>query len=111
MAPAASPLSMAAVRSSFARSVAPSRACDTPRPRSAVGTHWLVGGSWSSASSASASPCSTPSAIMCARRVATHGSIVAQPSESGIVEVAPSARASHRSASAGRPVIARSQAP
>ena len=42
---------------------------------------------------------------------ATQGSIVALPSESGIAEVAPSARASHRSASAGRPVSARNQAP
>ena len=49
--------------------------------------------------------------IMCARRVATHGSIVALPSESGILDVAPSASASHRSASAGRPVSSRTQAP
>ena len=48
---------------------------------------------------------------MHARRLATHGSIVAVPSESGILDVAPSASASHRSASAGRPVSARSQAP
>ena len=48
---------------------------------------------------------------MYARRVATHGSIVALPSRAGIVELAPFARASHRSASAGRPVIARNQAP
>ncbi len=38
---------------------------------------------------------------MCARSVATQGSIVALPSESGIAEVAPSARASQRSASVG----------
>ena len=40
---------------------------------------------------------------MCARSVATQGSIVALPSESAIAEVAPSASASHRSASDGPP--------
>ena len=78
---------------------------------SAVGLHRLSGASWSSARSASASACSTPPGIMCARKAATHGSIVALPSESGSADVAPSARASHRSASAGRPVSARIQAP
>ena len=48
---------------------------------------------------------------MCARSVATQGSIVGLPSESAIVEVAPPASASHRSASDGRPVSARIQAP
>ena len=48
---------------------------------------------------------------MNARRIATQGAIVALPSESGMVEVAPSASESHRWASAGRPVNARIQAP
>ena len=48
---------------------------------------------------------------MNARRSATQGSIVALPSESGLVRVAPSASESHRSASAARPVSASTQAP
>ena len=48
---------------------------------------------------------------MYARKLAAQGAMVALPSESGMAEVAPSARESHRAASAGRPVIARNQAP
>jgi hypothetical protein len=48
---------------------------------------------------------------MNARKLATQGAIVALPSDSGMAEVAPSASASRRSASAGRPVNARIQAP
>ena len=106
-----SPSSMAAVRSSVARSAAPSNACATPRMRRVVDLQILSEENWLNARSASASACSTPFGIMCARRAATQGSIVALPSESGIAEVAPSARASHVSASAGRPVSARTQAP
>ena len=51
------------------------------------------------------------SGIRPARRWATHGSIVALPSESGIRDVAPSASASQRSASAGRPVSSRTHPP
>ena len=45
------------------------------------------------------------------RRVATQGSIVAAPSESGKVETPSSASASHRSPSSGRPVRTRIHAP
>ena len=73
---------------------------------SALARQSLAGGNPSSARSASASARSAPSVIMNARRLATQGSIVTLPSESGMAEVAPSAMASHRSASPDRPVSA-----
>src|SRR5829696_7588173 len=77
------------------------RMSDTPDEQR--GRQGLAGANSSSARSASASARSTPSIIMNARRRATLGAIVALPSESGMVEVAPSASESHRWASAGRP--------
>ena len=95
-----------------ARSVAPSSACATPRPRSAVGTHWLVRGQLVQRQLGVGQRLLDTAGASCAPAGSRPtGSIVALPSESGIAEVAPSASASHRSASAGRPVIARSQAP
>ena len=48
---------------------------------------------------------------MCARSVATQGSIVALPSESGIVEVAPVGESEPPLGLSGRPVSTRNQAP
>ena len=82
---------------------------DAPRAESRSAATRCPGPGAATAKSASAQARSTPSGIISARAVATHGSIVALPSDSGMREDFPSASARKCWASAVRPIIERSK--